>query len=260
MATVRHLADEIGPREATSRAYARAATYVEQQLADYGYEVTRQQVEVPAGNSWGIDVPAGTSDNLIVKTPGFRRDNRHLVVGAHLDTVPQAPGAEDNASGVAALLELARMATIEEPPTPVVFIAFAAEEPRGDGDDLHHFGSRHYVENLSAVERGAIVGMVSLDRVGAGSGIRIRNGGTGTLTVVEDLLAAADRLGVDDVDREDNTASDHWSFEKADVPAARLGGNAFAGYHSEADQPDQVRSDTLGLNGRIAWAWLTSVS
>jgi Zn-dependent M28 family amino/carboxypeptidase len=82
--------------------------------------------------------------------------------------VPQAPGAEDNASGVAVLLELAWMAAREEPRLPVVFVAFAAEEPRGDGDAMHHFGSRVYVNRMPARERRALRGMVSLDRVGVG--------------------------------------------------------------------------------------------
>lgn len=260
MTTVTHLAEEIGPRETTGPAYREAAAYVERQLRRYGYDVARQRVDVPAGNSWGVDVPAGTADNLIATTRGYRANEPHLVVGAHLDTVPQAPGAEDNASGVAGVLELARMASIELPPTPIVFIVFAAEEPRGEGDDLHHFGSRRFVGGLPAARRDAIVGMLSLDRIGAPGGVRIRNGGTGPTSVVDDLLAAAERLDVGDVDGEDNTASDHWSFEKAGVPAARLGGNAFAGYHSAADRVDQIDPPTLRLNGRIAWTWLTSIS
>src|SRR5690606_25151099 len=157
MATITHLAEDIGPRPATAPAYRAAAAYVERRLRRLGYRVRRQPVDTPAGTSWGIEVPAGTADNLIVTTAGFRPNRPHRVVGAHLDTVPQAPGAEDNASGVAGVLELARMAAMAPPPTPVVFIAFASEEPRGDGDDWHHFGSRHYVAGLPDTEQAAIM-------------------------------------------------------------------------------------------------------
>jgi Zn-dependent M28 family amino/carboxypeptidase len=64
------------------------------------------------------------------------------MVGAQLDTVPQAPGAEDNASGVSVLIEAARLAAQRPTRLPVMFVAFAAEEPRGDGEAWHHFGSR----------------------------------------------------------------------------------------------------------------------
>ena len=95
----------------------------------------------------------GTSRNVIADPPGFDDDEPHVVVVAHLDTVPVAPGAEDNASGVSVLLELARMAAAEPPDLPVRFIAFGAEEPRGSGDALHHFGSQQHVAELSRAER-----------------------------------------------------------------------------------------------------------
>ena len=255
-ATVRTLAG-LGPRETTSRAYRRAAAHVERRLAALGYRVSRQAVDVPAGNSWGIDVPAGVADNLLAVPDGFDADAPHRVVGAHLDTVPQAPGAEDNASGVAVLLELARMAAEAPPEVPVTFVVFAAEEPRGEGDDWHHFGSQHYVRQLDRRERDAVVGMVAVDRVGAGRGVRIRAGDRGPRSVLRQLAAAAGRVGVAHTGGE-STASDHWSFQKAGIAAARLGGTAYAGYHNADDVPDGLRRATLDANGRVAWAWLTS--
>src|SRR3712207_5334349 len=56
---IAHLAVDIGPREATSRSYARAADWVEGRLAALGYEVRRTTVKVPAGNSWGTPVRRG---------------------------------------------------------------------------------------------------------------------------------------------------------------------------------------------------------
>ena len=54
------------------------------------------------------------------------------------------------------MLELARMAAAAPPETPVRFISFGAEEPRGTGDALHHFGSQQHVDDLSNAERNAI--------------------------------------------------------------------------------------------------------
>ena len=61
------------------------------------------------GRAGASAVPAGRTPNVIASPPGFDDEAPHRIVGAHLDTVPQAPGAEDNASGVAVMLELARV-------------------------------------------------------------------------------------------------------------------------------------------------------
>jgi hypothetical protein len=71
MRTVHFLAGSIGPREATSPAYARAARWVEHRLRGYGYLVRRQHLRVPAGVSWGVPVPAGDTWNVIATPEGF---------------------------------------------------------------------------------------------------------------------------------------------------------------------------------------------
>ncbi|HEU0042775.1 MAG TPA: M28 family peptidase [Jiangellaceae bacterium] len=257
-ATVERLATGIGPREASSAAFEAAAAEVELRFAGLGYRVTRMPVPVPAGNSWGVDVPAGTSTNVVADPPGFDPAAPHVVVGAHLDTVPQAPGAEDNASGVAVVLELARLAMLEPPPVAVRFIAFGAEEPRGDGDALHHFGSQQYVRELTPTQRAATAAMVSLDRVGVPADhVPVCTGGRGTVEIRDALVAAAGTVDVP-VETCENRASDHWSFEKADIPSARLGSIPYAGYHSADDVPSVVDPAQLDRVGRIVWAWLSS--
>ena len=253
--TVRQLSEDIGPREATSAEFARAADLVATTFRDLGYDVRRDPFRVPRGVSWGVPVPAGRSLNVVASPPNFRADLPHVLVGAHLDTVPQAPGAEDNASGVAVVLELARLAAAEPPALPVVFVAFGAEEPRGAGDALHHFGSRHYVRGMSAADRRALVAMVSLDRVGTGRRIPVCTGGRSPLRVQHDLLAGAARLGIT-TRRCENRTSDHWSFEKAGEAVARVGGNSYAAYHSARDRVGVVRPAQLRRVGGVVWEWL----
>ena len=172
MRDIVHLAEDIGPREATSRNFAEAAAFVETRFERLGYHVRRTKVRVPAGNSWGTPVRRGTSVNVIAEPKGFDATEPYVVVGAHLDTVPVAPGAEDNASGIAVMLQLAEMVSQQPAALPVQFIAFGAEEPRGSGDALHHFGSRQHVADLSRSERRAVQAMVSLDRVGVRAELR----------------------------------------------------------------------------------------
>ena len=257
METVRRLAGDIGPRHATSAAYTRAADVVVAGFRKHGYDVRRDRFRVPGGVSWGVPVPAGRTLNVVATPPGFQSDQPHVIVGAHLDTVPQAPGAEDNASGVGVVLELARLAAAEPPGLPAVFVAFGAEEPRGPGDDEHHFGSLHYVQEMPAAQRRALVAMVSLDRVGTGTRVPVCTGGRSPARVQRDLVADASRLGISSR-RCENRTSDHWPFEKAGEAVARIGGNSYAGYHSARDRVGVVRPAQIDRVGRLMWEWLTS--
>jgi aminopeptidase YwaD len=168
MQAVRHLAGRVGPRPGTSPAYFEAAAWAGARLTTLGWDVRRQPFRTPSGVSWGVPVPGGRSVNLVATRGDVAPGRPWLAVGAHLDTVPQAPGAEDNASGVGVLLTVAEALRGTRSRLPVVLVAFGSEEPRGPGDDDHHFGSRAFVADLSPAQRRSLRGMVSLDRVGVG--------------------------------------------------------------------------------------------
>jgi Zn-dependent M28 family amino/carboxypeptidase len=203
-----------------------------------------------------VPVPAGASTNVVATPADLQAGDHYLIVGAHLDTVPQAPGAEDNASGISVLLELARVAASEGTRLPVVFVAFGAEEPRGVGDDWHHFGSRHYVAQMSKEERRHLVAMVAMDRVGVGMSVPICDGGLADGEVADDLRAAGRRARVPMASCGINQSSDHWSFERAGLPAARLGSTAYSAYHSPQDVPSVVSAAQLQRVGELAWEFM----
>ena len=95
--------------------------------------------------------------NCIARPRPFPSGPR-LILGAHVDTVPGSPGADDNASGVAVLLEASRILAAAPLNIPVEFVAFTLEE-------LGMVGSTHYVETLHR-SRSPILGMLSLEMVG----------------------------------------------------------------------------------------------
>ncbi len=258
MRTVRFLAATVGPRLATGPAFGRSARWLERKLESLGYDVTTQSFPVPAGDSWGVPVEAGTSVNVVATPPGFDAESPYVVVGAHLDTVAVSPGAEDNASGIAVLLETARRAAAAPPALPVVFVGFGGEEPRGTGDAEHHFGSRHYVDQMTRSERRRLRGMVAMDRVGVGEVVPIGFVPGADTSVRTGLALAAARLDVRSSVGE-NTASDHESFADEGMPAARLGSTSYAAYHSSADRPDVVGPAQLRRVGRVLWEWLRGV-
>jgi Zn-dependent M28 family amino/carboxypeptidase len=245
----------LGSREATSKAFAQAADLVQIRLEALGYSVHRQSFTVPAGVSWGVQVPGGRTSNIVAAPADLAPGDPHLVVGAHLDTVPQSPGAEDNASGVAVLVEVARLAREGGTRLPVVFVAFAAEEPRGPTDDEHHFGSQEYVRRSAGAEADARRGMVSLDRVGAPGRVPVCTGGLSPRRVQRELLAAAARVDVP-ARLCENRTSDHWPFEKAGGTVARIGGNPSPGYHSVRDRPPLVSRRQLERTAGVVWEWL----
>lgn len=261
MATVRALA-AIGPRDAVSPAYRRAADLVARRFTALGYRVTRQPVPMPAGESWGVPVRAGTSVNVIADPPGFATDSPHVVLGAHLDTVPQSPGAEDNASGVAVLLELARVLA-EDPAAsglPVRFVAFGGEESRGgSGPGTYAFGSRRLVASLSAGQRRAVVAMVSLDRVGVPSSRVPVCHATVARRGLADAIRTAARSAAVVTNGCTNRASDHVAFDAARIPAARIGNVPYPAYHSRRDVPAVLDPRQLERVGTVLVSWLGGI-
>jgi Zn-dependent M28 family amino/carboxypeptidase len=130
-----HLLALEGPRHPgqSPEALARAAEYVASQLAASGLAVERRPFRF-----------RGTEYlNVLATLPGRDAGRPRLLVGAHYDTVPGTPGADDNASGVAALLEAARLLAHDRPRTTVEFAGFALEEPQGL---TYAVGSRAFAE------------------------------------------------------------------------------------------------------------------
>ena len=117
---VEQLAGTIGERHVgRPDALHAAERYIREAWTRLGYEVVRQ-----AYDARGVE-----SANLEVTIPGYVRPAAVVLAGAHYDTVPASPGADDNASGIAALIELARMLRNERPAQTIRLVAFVNEEP-----------------------------------------------------------------------------------------------------------------------------------
>ena len=114
------LANDIGEHNIYHPAALKAAAeYITGQWQSQGYTVTPQSYSVE-----GLQC-----SNLEISCPGNDAGNAYILIGAHYDSVMGSPGANDNGSGVAALLELSRLFTTLQPKTSVRFVAFVNEEP-----------------------------------------------------------------------------------------------------------------------------------
>jgi len=151
---VRVLAGDIGERNMWhATALDAAAAYVEEALAGLGYNLRAQSYEV-RGRS---------VRNLDAELRGADRSKEIVLIGAHYDSVLGSPGANDNATGVAALLELARMFVGREVSRTVRFAAFANEEP--PFCFTRDMGSRVYARQARR-DGERIVAMFSLETIG----------------------------------------------------------------------------------------------
>ena len=151
---VSELAGRIGERNVwRPEAMAAAAVYIRKTLEEAGYTVNVQP----------FTSHAQTVNNLEAVLPGQGRADEIIVAGAHYDSVDGTPGANDNASGVAAVLELARLLAGTEPARSVRFVAFANEEaPFFYGDEM---GSKLYAARARA-QGERIEAMLSLETIG----------------------------------------------------------------------------------------------
>lgn len=153
-AHVYKLAGEIGQRNIWRQQTMEAAVrYIEKAWVELGYEVKKQ--EYTAYNT--------IAANLEIELRGTSKPNEIIIVGAHYDSVLNSPGANDNASGVAALLELSRLLANNRYPRTIRLAAFANEEPPFYFTD--DMGSRKYASR-SRRNNEQIVAMLSLETIG----------------------------------------------------------------------------------------------
>jgi hypothetical protein len=268
------LAGEIGERHVLApRGLARAADYLDAALAGAGYRVRRQTYQV-AGQP---------CHNLEVERPGASRAGEVVVVGAHYDTVIGSPGANDNASGTAALLVLARRFADRTVPRTLRFVAFVNEELYFQQPEM---GSLVYARALR--ERGdRVVTMISLETIGYYSdepgsqryppplGLLYPStgnflgfvGNVGSGAEVRAALAAFRRharfpsegAAVPSI-LPGVSWSDHWAFWQAGYRALMVTDTApyrYPWYHAPGDTPDRLDYDRLarvvaGLEATLA--------
>ena len=263
---VEELAGRIGERNVWRHdALEAAAAYLAAELGAAGYRVAEQPFMAEGRRV----------RNLEAEVRGVRLPEEIVIVGAHYDSVMGSPGANDNASGCAALVEIARFLSGRRPERTLRFVFFVNEEPPFFKTDL--MGSVVYA-NRCRERNEKIVAMYSLETIGYYSNtpgsqhypfplglfypdtgnfigvignLRSRNLVHQSLKAFrsttefpsEALVAPVPLTGVD--------WSDHWSFWQAGYPAVMVTDTAlfrYVHYHTEQDLPHRV---DYGLLARV---------
>jgi len=195
-----------------------------------------------------------TSQNVIGTLEGLQPEQGIVYIGGHYDTVSSAPGANDDASGVAATLEAARVLSTKGHRTKATlkFIAFGAEEIGLDGSYWY------VVENYDEVSTKGI-GMINLDMVGVGDTLQIGNidyglPDTGGPQLRDYAQEKATSMGMAWESFVAGENSDHTYFEQVGVPVAFITQRDDPYYHTAEDTLDKIQIDTLEANGELAAA------
>ncbi|HEX2277918.1 MAG TPA: M28 family peptidase [Candidatus Tectomicrobia bacterium] len=242
-----------------------AASYIEARLAETGYELHRQTFQADGHNVRNIEV---------VIEPNAIGDTKTLVIGAHYDSYFHAPGANDNATGTAGVIELARLLADLKGRSAIRIrlVLFVNEEPPYFKTEL--MGSLIYARRLKQSGE-PILGMLSLETIGFYSDaehsqryppplgllypttgnfvafvgltssrafVRRTVGSFRALTAFPSVGGTAPAIipGID--------WSDHWSFEQVGIPAVMVTDTAlfrYPHYHTPADTPDKVDYESL---------------
>ncbi len=268
MEAVHYLAaDDLEGRFSGSAGARCAADYIAAHFEELGLEPAGDDgffQDFPLQSAVLPHGPAGTGRNVIALLPGsgvaadVGVGAGAVIIGAHYDHLGRGEfgslgtvgeihnGADDNASGVAALIEVARL-LVADPAMhhSVLFVAFSGEE-------LGLIGSTWYTRNpVFPLEK--TVAMINLDMVGRLESDELIVSGVGTASQWREILAAANTsLDIPMAYEEGGYGpSDHAAFYTNDVPVLHFFTNAHEDYHRPSDDPDRVDADGLSAVSRL---------
>ena len=174
-----------------------------------------------------------------------------------MDSVPGAPGANDNASGTAVVLELARIYAGTSQVRFVKFVGFGAEEYGDDG--RHHVGSQVYVKRLGQQGRNRLAGAISVDMVADGRPLLVGNSDIADDVVARTLYRKIFRFGTNVRYEVLCDCSDHGPFEHAGIPGAFAYSGQESNYHSPSDTVVNLKPDDVLRTGRAMRAFMKDV-
>ncbi|HET9476010.1 MAG TPA: M20/M25/M40 family metallo-hydrolase [Dehalococcoidia bacterium] len=181
-----------------------------------------------------------TSQNVVATPPDGVCS---IVAGGHYDSVPEGPGANDNASGTAVVLEMARTRAANQALDDVCYVLFGSEE-------IGLVGSGEYVQSLTSEQVDRLDAMLNFDMLAVGNEWPF----IGSPEITALAAANADRLGIAytvEPELPENVGSDHINFVEAGVPSIIF--NCFCDdhYHSPQDTFEFVVPERLSQAGEI---------
>jgi hypothetical protein len=249
----------LGPRDPGSAGHGLVREYLVRRLEEYGAAVSRQPFEavLTTGDTLSLENIVGS----------FRpAEKRRVLLGAHFDTRPRAdrdpdeanrgfpiPGANDGASGVAVLLEIARLLGGARPPVGVDIVFFDGEDWGEEGrTEDYLLGSKHYASRLGGRRPAAVIVVDMVGKRGARFPIEGFSGAASP-GLVSRIWGAAEELGIEAFERRRGPTiiDDHLPFIQAGIAAAVIIDFDYPHWHTLADTPDKCDARSLEAVGRV---------
>ena len=245
-----------GPRIPGSDGHAQVQAWMRAELESAGW-----QVEIQESEALGHPI-----QNIVAK----RNDvSPQIILGAHYDTrmfadndpdfanhTQPVPGANDGASGVAVLLELAR--TLPEDSVSTWLVFFDAEDNgRIEGWDWI-LGSREFVKNNLIQPRAVVI----VDMIGDAD-LNIYKERNSNPSLTNEIWGVANSLGYGQqfiAEYKYSMLDDHTPFLEAGIPAVDIIDFDYPYWHTLADTPDKVSAASLEAVGKTLWTWITQQS
>lgn len=241
-----------GPRVPGSEGHAKIQEWMREELESAGW-----QVEIQASEALGHPI-----ENLVARRSAAPPE---IILGAHYDTRMFAdsdpdpaqhtnfvPGANDGASGVAVLLELAR--TLPDETVPVWLVFFDAEDNGRIAGWDWILGSREFVKNNDVRPRAAVI----VDMIGDAD-LNIYKELNSNPPLTDEIWQVAKGLGYESkfIDEYRHAMTDdHIPFVQADIPAVDIIDFDYPYWHTIQDTPDKVSAESLQAVGETLYTWI----
>ena len=247
---------DLGPRIPGEDGHQRIIEWIILELVSSGWKVEVQEIEFE-----GKQIK-----NIIAHR---YKGGRYILIGAHYDTRIFAdqdqdpllrsmpvPGANDGASGVAVLLELARVLP-EDLHVPIRLVFFDCEDNGGIGDWQWIMGSKAFVQHYEDLPDTAII----IDMVGDAD-LNIYYEYNSNEKIMEQIWKQAGDLGFENQFQKEfkhSMLDDHTPFIEAGIPAVDIIDFNYSDWHTTADTVDKVSADSLEAVGRTLLNWVISL-
>ena len=247
---------EFGPRVPGTAGHVQIQEWIRSELESAGW-----QVEIQESEALGHPI-----ENIVAKRS---EESPQIILGAHYDTRLYAdndpdplnhreyvPGANDGASGVAVLLELAR--TLPADTAPIWLVFFDAEDNGNIESWDWILGSREFVRNNSFQPRAVVI----VDMIGDAD-LNIYKEYNSNPELTDEIWNTAKSLGYESKfisEYKHSMLDDHTPFLEAGIPAIDIIDFDYPYWHTIQDTVDKVSAQSLEIVGRTVWAWVTQQS
>ena len=242
----------LGPRIPGTSGHEQILDWMESELEAENWQVERQELSINGKNVINLIASRGVGEYILI---GAHYDTRIL---ADHDPNPSlkddpVPGANDGASGVAVLMELARTLP-ENLPVAIKLVFFDAEDNGGIDDWDWILGSRAFVRELVDIPSAAII----VDMIGDAD-LEVYYERNSDITLMEQIWQQASNLGYENIfipEYRHSMLDDHTPFIEAGIPAVDLIDFDYPYWHTTSDTLDKVSPESLKAIGDTLTAWL----